>query len=81
MESEPMRITNFFVDSPCTVICSFYLILVICLFVTVAFSYMIPSLGGGRSRDFAIVSSPIQIDNDIFNLAEEEMMATRGDKV
>ena len=58
-ESEPMWITNKFVESPCKVMCSFYFVLIICGVLSVIFKYMVPKLAGGRNRDFAIVHDPI----------------------
>jgi hypothetical protein len=42
---------------------------------------MIPTLSGARGRDYAIVNDPIQIDNDLFYLADEYLLATEGEKV
>ena len=77
-----MWITNQFVDKPCRVICSFYLVLVICGVISALARYMVPSLGGGGgSRDFAIVDDPIQIDKDLFDLAQEYFTETGGEQI
>ena len=80
-ESQPMWITNVFVDSPCKVICSFYLVLLLSAIITVFASYMIPSLSGARGRDFAIVDSSIQLENDLYYLANDYLVATKGDRI
>ena len=62
--------------------CSFYLVLVICGVISALARYMVPSLGGGgASRDFAIVDDPIQIDKDLFDLAQEYFYETEGEKI
>ena len=78
-ESEPMKITDFMVDSPCKVICGSYLLLIIFGVMSVAFGYFNITLQGGRGRDFSIWKDPLQIDSDLLALADEYITDTRGD--
>jgi hypothetical protein len=76
-----MKITDYMVDSPCKVICFSYLALIIFAMLTGAFGYMMPSLEGGRGRDYLIWKDPLQVNADKLTLAEEFLEATKGDAV
>ena len=78
-ESEPMKITDFMVDSPCKVICGSYLVLIIFGVLSVAFGYFNITLQGGRGRDFSIWKDPLQIDSDLLALADEYITDTTGE--
>lgn len=56
-ETKNLWITDVFVDTPCRPICLCYLWLVICLIISGAAQFMVPSLGG--DRDYALW------DNDV----------------
>ena len=74
-----MRITDFMVDRPCTVICISYFLLLVFAVITGAAGYMMPSLEGGRNRDYLIWKHPLQVDKDTLDLADEFIRDTSGD--
>lgn len=76
-----MKITDYMVDKPCTVICASYAILIFFAALTGAFGYMMPVLEGSRNREFLIWKHPLQVDYDKLDLAEEYVTNTKGDAV
>ena len=75
-ESANMWITDLFVDSPCKPICLCYGWLLICLIISGAAQYMVPSLG--EEREYAIMMDPVQIDQDIYFLANQDIKERAG---
>ena len=81
-ESEPMKLTDMMVDSPCKVICCSYFILIVFGAIAVMAGYVIPELGGdGRGREFNIWLDPLQVDADMLTLANDYVKDTSGDPV
>ena len=66
-----MWITDLFVDSPCRPICACYAFLMMCLLISLAAGFMRPALA--EDRDYAIWMDPIQINDDMRNLAMEDV--------
>lgn len=56
-ESEPMWLTNKYVESPCMTCCACYAILVICAAISLMGGLLEPTLGGEKGRDYGVVSS------------------------
>jgi hypothetical protein len=76
LESANLKITDLFVDSPCKPMCACYCWLILCLMISGGAGFMQPALGG--DRDYNIWLDPVQIDYDMYTLANEDIAATQG---
>jgi len=69
-ESEPLAITNFFVDRPCVAICSGFGILFVLSILTIVFEFYIVD-DGQSGRDYLIWSDPLVLDYTKWQAASE----------
>ena len=71
-----MWITDLFVDSPCKPICACYCFLLLCMVISGAAGYSVPSLP--ENRDYALWKHPVQVDADMKSLALEKIEESVG---
>ena len=74
----PMRLTNWFVDCPCTVMCVAFGILFAITFVVVTNGWI--ALTDPSNRDFLIWDDPIVVNHDKRTLAFEYLEKYDGNK-
>jgi len=77
-EMEPMRLTNWFVDCPCTVLIVSFGILFLITGVVVTNGWI--ALTDPGNRDFLLWKDPIVVNNDKRTLAYEYLEKYDGDK-